>query len=378
MASVSNGLIVGGGIAGLASAVALQRVGVHCDVVEIGDLAPIGASIGFAGRAPDALEELGIYDELFRTGKPFDAGLKAPAIHDAAGKVLAVPDPPKPIPGAREPVGVHRPLLAEELVKTALSLGARIETGLSIESIDDRDDAAVVRMTNGEVRSYDFVIGADGVGSLTRSLVFPDVPEPEYVGQMSIRWLYPGDPIPGEGWYLAGDYGKIAFYHLPGLQIMYSPMVINMPDRKLSRQEAYEVVKRLTDMCTAPGIVELRKHLSPDSELIPRPFKWILMGRPWYRGRTLLIGDAAHSTTAHLGMGGGMALEDAVVLAQCIGNAGTLADAYEAFMDRRYERVRVVVETSVALSKAEQEGTSADPVNRKRMADALTVLSQPY
>ena len=378
MASVSSGLIVGGGIAGLASAVALQRVGVRCGVVEAGDLAPIGASIGFAGRAPNALDELGVYDELFSTGKPFGARLKAPAMHDAAGKVIAAPAEPKRTPGVREPVGVHRPLLAEVLAKTARSLGASIETGLSIESIDDRDDAAVVRMTNGEVRSYDFVIGADGVGSFTRSLIFPGAPEPEYAGQMSIRWLYAGDPIPGEGWYFAGDYGKIAFYHLPEQHIMYSPMVINMPETKLSQWDAYEVARRLTAMYTAPGIVELREHLTPESELIPRPFKWILLEKPWYRGRTLLIGDAVHSTTAHMGMGGGMALEDAVVLAKCIHANPTLTDAYEAFMDRRYERVRTVVETSVALSKAEQEGTAADPVNQKRMAEAMAILNQPY
>lgn len=375
MTAVSKGLIVGGGIAGLASAVALQRAGVQCDVAEIGDLRPVGAGIGLAGRAPNALEELGVYDQVAATGQ---LGLGAPAMYDAAGQVLAAAPPPDEIPGGKEPVGAYRPILAEILAKAATALDANLETGLSIESIDDSDDAAIVKMTNGEVRGYDFVIGADGINSRTRSIIFPDLPEPEYAGQMSIRWTFPSDPVDGEGWYIAGEFGRMAFYHQPYPNVIYAPMVINMPRTRLSQQGAYEVVRRLTDMYTAPAIVKLRENLTPESELTPRPFDWILLEKPWYRGRTLLIGDAAHATTAHMGMGGGMALEDAVVLAQCISAASSLPEAYEAFVDRRFERVRTVVETSVALSKREQQNLPPGPESAKLMGRAMALLSQPY
>ena len=79
MTAVSKGLIVGGGIAGLASAVALQRAGVRCDVAEIGDLRPVGAGIGLGGRAPDALDELGIYDEVAATGSSLPSAATRPA-----------------------------------------------------------------------------------------------------------------------------------------------------------------------------------------------------------------------------------------------------------------------------------------------------------
>ena len=376
MSFASRGLIVGGGIAGLASAIALRQAGVACDVAEIGDLRPVGAGIGLAGRAPNALDELGVYEEVAATGQP---GLGAPAMHDAAGRVLAVPPSPREIPGVLEAIGAYRPALAEVLSNRAASLGAKIETGLSIDSIDDSDGMAVVKMTDGDVRSYDLVIGADGISSRTRSIVFPDAPEPQYAGQMSIRWVFPSDPIEGEGWYIAGELGRMAFYHQPYPNAIYAPMVINMPRTRLSQQGAYEVVKQLTDSYTAPPIVELRSHLTPDSELIARPFDWLLMDRSsWYRGRTLLIGDAAHATTAHMGMGGGMALEDAVVLGQCITASSSLEQAYRAFVDRRYERVRTVVETSVALSKREQENLPPGPENAELMGRAMAILSQPY
>jgi 2-polyprenyl-6-methoxyphenol hydroxylase-like FAD-dependent oxidoreductase len=102
-----------------------------------------------------------------------------------------------------------------------------------------------------------------------------------------------------------------------------------------------------------------------------------LIGDPWHRGRTLLIGDAAHATTAHLGMGAGMALEDSVVLAQCVESEPTLAAALDAFMARRFERVCTVVETSVELSRLEQ--AKAPALERMNaMAAALRVLSEPY
>jgi 2-polyprenyl-6-methoxyphenol hydroxylase-like FAD-dependent oxidoreductase len=374
MTAVSKGLIVGGGIAGLASAIALARAGVRCDVAEIGDLRPVGAGIGLGGRAPDALEELGVYEEVAATGQPLPEVF---ALFDAAGQALGGPPLPDAIPGVKKPVGAYRPALAEVLSRTAAGLGANIATGLSVESIRESDDAAVVKMTNGETRGYDFVIGADGINSRTRSIIFPDAPEPEYAGQMSIRWVFPGDPIDGEGWYVAGDLGRMAFFHQHYPNVIYAPMVVNMPRTRLSQQGAYEVVKRLTDLYTAPPIVELRGHLTPDSDLIVRPFDWLLLDKPWYRGRTLLIGDAAHATTAHLGMGGVMALEDGVVLAQCIAAASSLTEAYEAFLDRRFERVRTVVETSVAMSRHEQNLSPGTQRGELR-GGAMEVLSQPY
>jgi 2-polyprenyl-6-methoxyphenol hydroxylase-like FAD-dependent oxidoreductase len=375
MACVSNGLIVGGGIAGLSAAIALGRAGVHCDVVEMAD-APLGASLALSGRATDALAELGVYDECYKTGRPFTPDSTAASQNDATGRMLSAGPTRPQWPGAKTPVGVYRPVFVQILTDAALRLGAKIQKGLTIETIEDRDNASFVVLDNGEERRYDFVIGADGIGSRTRALVFPDAPEPAYAGQMSIRWVIPGPAIAGEGWYIA-PLGRLGFYALPHQGIVYVPLVISMPEQKLTQAEIYSLVKNLLDSYTAPAVVELRRHLTPSSDLIFRPFKWILVPPPWHRGRTLLIGDAAHATTAHMGMGGGMALEDAVVLAQCIAAAPTLADAYDAFMSRRLERVRTVVETSVTMSRIEQAGTSRLE-NVALMSSALAAIAQPY
>lgn len=99
---------------------------------------------------------------------------------------------------------------------------------------------------------------------------------------------------------------------------------------------------------TALAIDELRQRLHPGSVLITRPSRWILLSAPRYENRSILIGNAAHATTAHMGMGERMALADSVVFAQCIRDAPTVDEAFKVYLDRCYERVKTVVTTSVS------------------------------
>ncbi|MES2258154.1 MAG: FAD-dependent monooxygenase [Pseudomonadota bacterium] len=373
---VSSVLIVGGGLAGLSAAIALSRVGVRCDVVELVDAPPLGASLGLSGRAADALGELGIYDACHATSTPFDQAPTAAYMYDEAGNLLSK-GPQRPAwPGAKTALGVYRPVLAQIMEDEAIKLGATIRKGLTAEAIDERGDSAHVTFSDGGQGSYDLVIGADGINSRVRGMLFPDADKPAYSGQISIRWMLSGEIIPGEGWY-RGALGKVGFYHLPEGRI-YVPAVLTMPDfKRMSGEEVHALFAQLLDSYTAPAMVELRRRLRPDSDLICRPFNWILLPQPWHKGRTLLIGDAAHATTAHMGMGGGMAIEDAVVLAQCVAGAATLAEALDAFMARRYERVRTVVESSVGLSRLEQD--KAPPADSMKLATAaFEAIGQPY
>lgn len=375
MACVSKVAIIGGGVAGLSASIALSEAGVQCDLVElVGN--PDGASLGLSGRAADALAELGVYDECYATGTPWELDTRAASQSDAAGNMLS-PGPARPTwPGAKTAIGVHRPKLAEILENKARSLGTKIRVGVTAAAISDGEAGASVTFTDGTEGVYDLVIGADGIGSKTREWLFPDAPKPQYSGQMSIRWMAPGPAIVEEGWYI-GEVGRMGFYYLPHGET-YVAAVVQLPEgQRLSPQEEHALYVRLLDSYTAPAIVELRRRLTPDAKLIYRPFNWHLVPGTWHKGRTLLIGDAAHATTAHMGMGAGMALEDSVVLAQCVAQAGTLAEALDSFMARRYERVRTVVETSVAASRLEQQGTPVREIMAKLLA-GFKAISEPY
>lgn len=375
MACISTALVVGGSIAGTAAAIALARSGVQVDLVELADV-PLGASLAFSGRAAMALVELGIYDEVRATGTPFGPDSTAATFRDSTGRIVS-PPPPRPTwPGAVDAVAVYRPVFLDVVSAAAKSLGVRIRRGVSYETIDNGEDAVTVAFTDGETGRYDLLVAADGIGSKTRGLIFPEVGKPEFSGQLSIRWMAPGPDIEEAGWYVS-PVGRMAFYYLPQ-NLIYVPAVISMPERKwLSDEDVRSKFVELLDSMSAPAVRELRSRLTEDSELIGRPFEWIMLPDPWYRNRTLLIGDAAHATSAHMGMGGGMALEDAAVLGQCVSTAETLPEALRAFMERRFERARLVVETSVRLGQLEREKAPLSE-NRALLTKAFAALGQPY
>jgi 2-polyprenyl-6-methoxyphenol hydroxylase-like FAD-dependent oxidoreductase len=375
MACVSRALIVGGGIAGLSAALTLSRAGVRCDVVELFDKTD-GASMALSGRAAEALFELGVYEQSCETGRMFAIDSSAASLYDADGRLLMAPPRRPQWPGYKDAVAVFRPAFAQILEREAKGL-CTLRKGLTITSIVDGEDDTLVTFSTGETQTYDLVVGADGINSTTRKLVFPEMGEPNYSGQISIRWMAPGPAIEGEGWY-GSDVGKLGFYYLPSQNLVYIPAVISIPERQwLSDDDVRGLFTRLLDSFSAPAIKELRSRLQPDAALIGRPFEWILVPEQWHRGRTLLIGDAAHATTAHLGMGAGMAIEDAVVLGQCIADAASLPQALENFRERRYERVKTVVETSVQLSRLEQN--NAPPAESGALFEkAFAALGAPY
>ena len=262
------------------------------------------------------------------------------------------------------------------LAENAQKLGVEIRKGVTAEAIHDTGDVVDVTFTDGEKRQYDFVVGADGIGSATRARIFPDVPKPTYTGQVSIRWMAPGPAVQPEGWYL-GPVGRMGFYYLPQGLVYVAAVVDAAEWVRKTDEESHSLFTRLLDSYTAPAIVELRARLTPEDKIIIRPFEWVFLPETWHKGRILLIGDAAHATTAHMGMGGGMALEDSVVLAQCVASNSSVPEAFQAFMDRRLPRTRTVVETSVALSKLEQSG-APPPETRKLLLSALDAISLPY
>ena len=375
MTCISTALIVGGSIAGMNAAIALAQAGVKVDVVELAH-EPLGASLAFSGRAAMALVELGIYDEVHATGRP-SIGSTAASIRDATTGEIVNPGPQRPTwPGAVDGVGVYRPVFLEVAQKEAERLGVRVRKGVTYDTFEDGADGVDVTFTDGETGRYDLMVAADGINSKTRDLLFADAPKPQYTGQLSIRRMAPGPQVQDEGWYKS-EVGRLGFYYLPQ-GLVYIPAVINIPElRWFPDEEVREIFTSLLDSMPAPAMKELRSRLTDSSELIGRPFHWIMLSDPWHKGRVLLIGDAAHATSAHMGMGGGMALEDAVVLGQSVAAATTLPEALDMFMKRRFERTKVVVETSNELGRLEQEQAHPSE-NVALLTKAFAAIGEPY
>ncbi len=371
MGSTYDILIVGGGIAGLSAAIALGNRGMKTEIVEAGG-EPLGAAIGIHGWAIDALRELGVLEACIDRATML--AIDAP-IRDATGEPI-VQQPRRTGDAARPSFGIYRPTLLGILRNAAVKVGASIRYGVSIQSIRDEGDGTSIRLSDGTLRRCHLLIGADGIYSRVRTSQFDNAPIPIYAGQYAIRWMAPGPPIDDPGWFLSPT-GKLGGYFVPE-GFTY---VVSVLDRatwaRMEADETYETMSRHLDSYSAPYVVELRRRLKPDSELICRPFEWILVPQPWSRGCSLLIGDAAHATTAHMAMGGGMAIEDGVVLGQCVSDSKSVSEAIGAFTARRFGRCRKVVETSLALSRLEQSRAAPAEI-RAIAAPAFAALNTPY
>jgi 2-polyprenyl-6-methoxyphenol hydroxylase-like FAD-dependent oxidoreductase len=101
-------------------------------------------------------------------------------------------------------------------------------------------------------------------------------------------------------------------------------------------------------------VAEQRELITDPSEVVYRPVDNIIVPAPWYRGRAVLIGDAAHGTSPHAGQGAAQAIEDAVVLAEEIASGKPAEELLDTFMARRYDRCKAVVELSGAIGAWEQ------------------------
>jgi 2-polyprenyl-6-methoxyphenol hydroxylase-like FAD-dependent oxidoreductase len=367
-------LIIGAGIAGLTAAIALSNKGYVCEVAEITHAGePIGAALTITGRAIDTLSVIGLLEDCQILGH---INCVTGDSYDAAGGLIG--GNRSGGDAAPASIGTYRPVLSRLLIDRALACGVRIRWSTSIDAIRQTAGTVSVRFTDGTDGQFGLLVGADGIRSRVRELVFGDATRPLYTGQMSVRWMAQGPPIAGPAMMYFAPGVKLLGYALPKQQLVY---VTTVSDHKVPLHPDHDAARLLLGrhlaLFTAPYAREIARRLTPASHVIVRPFEWLLVPSPWFRGRVLLIGDAAHATTAHLASGGGMAMEDGVVLAECLAAAQSLEAGLEAFMQRRFERVRVVVDGSVEISELEQQG-AAPGLLVARAGKAFRQLAQPY
>jgi 2-polyprenyl-6-methoxyphenol hydroxylase-like FAD-dependent oxidoreductase len=125
----------------------------------------------------------------------------------------------------------------------------------------------------------------------------------------------------------------------------------------------------------APTLQAIRAQIGSDSQIVFRPLEGLLMPRPWFRGRVVLIGDTVHATTPHLASGACIGIEDALVLAEELGRTTVVTDALAAFETRRWERCRMVVENSLRLGEIEVAGGDKEE-HARIMRESLMALAQ--
>jgi 2-polyprenyl-6-methoxyphenol hydroxylase-like FAD-dependent oxidoreductase len=353
MSAVRNVLIVGGGIGGLSTAIGLGRIGVRADVVEIKkQWAIYGVGIIQPGNAIRAYKALGVADLCLERGFVY----KRQRHYDAAGNMIA--ERTMPAIAGLDIVGhcgIPRPILHDILVSSARASGADIRTGVTVAALHDSNEAVEVDFTDGSAGRYDLVIGADGTYSKIREMVFGNVHQPRFSGQGC--WRFTTEKPPEMDWSCA-FHGPNKAGLIPLTQdSMYMFLTTSEPGNPwMAEDRLHELMRaRLDGQGGLAG--EIRERIRIPEHVVYKPMETLLVPPPWYCGRVLLIGDAAHTTTPHHAQGAAMAVEDALVLSELLQTAHNLQDLLEQFMERRWPRCKLVVEASMQVGEWEQNPT---------------------
>jgi 2-polyprenyl-6-methoxyphenol hydroxylase-like FAD-dependent oxidoreductase len=334
-------LVIGGGIGGLAAALALARKGRAAHVLEqASEFREVGAGIQLGPNTFKMFDRLGLTEAVDGAAVYPDNLIMMDGV--TGEEVTRVP-----LSGMRARFGypyavIHRgDLLAAILGVCRQSSLITLETSRKVAAVQDRGDRVVVTTEGGGHYEGAAAVGCDGLWSLIRAELVGDGP-PRVSGHVAYRAVLPTPQFPKEM-----QRNDVVLWAGPKNHLVHYP---------LRRGELYNLVavfhsSRYEEGWNSfgdPG--ELREHFRPNRpevrallDKIEEWRMWVLCDREpvrrWSRGRTVLLGDAAHPMLQYLAQGAGMAIEDAVLLADRIERAGDdLPAAFEAYVDARYLR----------------------------------------
>ncbi len=354
-------LVIGAGIAGLATAVALQRRGHDVTVLESRSDTTIGAGISIWPNALAALDQIGLGDAIREAGGRVTAG----AMRWRTGAWLRHPSRARMVKALGEPLVVIRRSALNDVLAGALSPGT-VHYGVTVTDIELTPGGVRVTLSDSTTRLAAAVVGADGTHSVVARRLNGPLAN-RYAGYTAWRGVaeFALDPD------LAGETmgAGIECGHLPlGVDHTYWFATERAPEGRVAPEGELEYLrKRLVSWAeplpallaaTKPDVV-LRNDLYDRDE-----------ARQWSKGPIVLVGDAAHPMRPHLGQGGCQGLEDAAILADFVDQTDDVATAFARFAKFRGPRVRSLVRESARIGQI----VNLRPAFLSALASRATVL----
>ncbi|TQJ46342.1 FAD-dependent monooxygenase [Streptomyces sp. NBC_00080] len=339
--------IVGGGIGGLAAAVALHRRGWRVEVLERApEFTEIGAGISLWPNALHALDALGLGDTVRALGAVEAVG----GVRDRQGRWLSRTKNAELVRRFGHPLVVlHR---ADLLRALAHALPAdSLRPGGEVSAVRDGGPCLVVDHGRGESRP-DLVVGADGLRSAVRRALWPEAAGPRYAGYTGWRMVtVPLAEPPSQGAVTWGRGARFGYTALLGGR-MYCFATASLPAGASSGSSEYaELLRRfgswpdpVPDLLAATPVDAVLRH---DLYELPPLSSFV-------RGRVALLGDAAHAMTPNLGQGACQALEDALTLAHCLDSIPDVAAALRSYDLLRRPRTQAITRRSARLGSIGQ------------------------
>lgn len=364
-------LVVGGGIAGPAAALALAKAGIEPLVLERRPVVDpeVGSWFTVAPNGLDALEVIDALAAVRDQGVPSRSNVMYGATGHRLGKVSLG----HPLDNGLVALTMKRSWMAARLERQAERRGIVVRRGAEVSQVTDAGDHVEATLSDGTVLRADLLVGADGVHSRVRQAIDAQAPAARYVGLTNFGGITRNTPIAGdlepEAWhFIFGSQAFFGAHPTPAGDVVW---FVNVPEPEITRDRR----RNTTEEEWGRRLLSLvRDDAGPAADLV-RTGRLELAGDntydlghvpTWFRGRMVIIGDAAHAPSPSSGQGASMALEDAVVLAQALrdhveGDHADVPAAFAAYEKSRRERVEKIVAAGARSSSSKIPG----PVGRR-------------
>ncbi|MCQ4040896.1 FAD-dependent oxidoreductase [Streptantibioticus rubrisoli] len=379
MTHIRTALVVGGGIAGPVAAMALRKAGVDATVYEAYRATADGVGGGLS-IAPNGLNALGVLtadDAVRRIGTP----MTAMVVQSWTGKRLAEFGG---LPGLPTMQFVWRSELYRALYDEAARRGIRTEHGKRLVHLTDTGDEVTAHFADGTQATADILVGADGIRSTTRTLIDPAAPRPRYTGLISFGARLTDTGAAPTGGKMHMVFGKRAFFGYQVLDDGSGGWFVNLPHRapitlaetrQVPAEEWLRVLREAFADDRTPAL-QLLRRTEPADLLVVGPMEDIPTVPTWHRGRTVLIGDAAHATSPSSGQGASLAAESAVELARCLRDLPH-EQAFAAFERLRRARAEKIIAAAARTNSDKAAGPIARVLRDLLMPTTMRLLAKP-
>jgi 2-polyprenyl-6-methoxyphenol hydroxylase-like FAD-dependent oxidoreductase len=367
-----SALICGAGIAGCAVAIGLARLGWSVRLIERQTAWRFQSSGIFVySNGLSRFGELGVMDDMVASGFAIANGRNV-YLH-ADGSPLAETFYPSQYAGQTLPpiLGIRRAEMHRVLSAQLARLGVQVQLATTVQAIEPQTAGVGITLSDGERLSCSLLLGADGIRSRVRELLWPQV-QPQYSGFGIWRSVHRRPP----------DLRDKIMMMAPGLRLGIMPIsqeqlyvfgTVSAPAGTWHEPAQWPGLMRQCFAGFGGPVRRFLDELGTHSEVLYTAVEEIVMPAPWHHGRVLLLGDAAHASTPFMGQGGAMAVEDAVVLTRLLADGSDVDEALAEFSRIRPPVCQFVQDVSRQVGIT---GAQTDPEAHERITQAVTDSGQ--
>lgn len=373
MNEIRRVLVIGGGVGGLTAAATLARRGVETILIERrAAFAVPGVGLGQPANALRVYDSLGVLEEILETGFIYDRmHIFDPSRQLIAEHKFLLGDDSVPAFCALSRLQLHKILLG-----AAERAGVQVRLGVTVSKILEEQDRVTVHFSTGQSDTFDLLAGFDGIRSSTRQHLVGTafVPRPSGYGAWRVQVPRP-DYVRGME-FLQGVGSKTGAMPLNDHLMYLFHIRPEAVDASFAQQDYADLFKeRLAQY--GSYVAEVSASLNGDSDIVYSAIEPLLLPWPWFRGRVVIGGDAAHTFPPHLTQGAAMAAEDAYVLAREVLESGSPVETRLMwYSKKRYARCAFVYTFARQWLEDEQSVRTARELEAARVEMALNASAR--